>query len=136
LPGLLDSELVRAGWRALEPLARLDATIEGIEGDRPLIMTLELVWYLCCQLLRDTDWAGLAHSLEIRPPFVDVELFRRLLPLLVSAAPPVKTEVADCLRTPLLPAIRSRRKTGFVVPVRDWLMRKTGNTSRGLRGWA
>jgi len=30
------------------------------------------------QLLRDADWAGMAHSLEIRVPLVDVELLELL----------------------------------------------------------
>ena len=35
---------------------------------------LESSLYMRNQLLRDTDWASMAHSLEVRVPLVDVEL--------------------------------------------------------------
>ncbi len=38
---------------------------------RLAISALEMSWYMRNQLLRDTDWTGMAHSLEIRVPFVD-----------------------------------------------------------------
>ena len=30
------------------------------------------------QLLRDIDWAGMAHSLEIRTPFVDINFLQKV----------------------------------------------------------
>jgi hypothetical protein len=33
-------------------------------------------------------------------------------------------------------SIMNRAKTGFVVPVRDWLLGDSGKAERGLRGWA
>jgi len=36
-----------------------------------------MVWYMRQQLLRDADWADMAHSLEIRVPLVDLELLRQ-----------------------------------------------------------
>ena len=33
------------------------------------------------QLLRDSDWAGMAHALEIRVPMLDLSLLRSLVPL-------------------------------------------------------
>ena len=43
---------------------------------------MESALYMRNQLLRDSDWAGMAHSLEIRVPMVDTELLRRLGPAL------------------------------------------------------
>jgi asparagine synthase (glutamine-hydrolysing) len=88
------------------------------------------------QLLRDADWAGMAHSLEIRVPLVDAELFRRLAPLLASPRPPGKKDMADALDTKLPDPVLNRAKTGFVVPVREWLLGEKGHAPRGLRGWA
>ena len=68
LPELLDAEAVRDGWQSLEPIARLEETVEGIIRDRLKVSALELTWYMRNQLLRDADWAGMAHSLEIRVP--------------------------------------------------------------------
>jgi asparagine synthase (glutamine-hydrolysing) len=89
------------------------------------------------QLLRDTDWAGMAHSLEIRVPLADVELIRRIAPLLTGAFPD-KQDMARTPRVPLPTTILNRRKTGFSVPVREWLMQinERQHYERGLRGWA
>ena len=35
------------------------------------------------QLLRDADWAGMAHGVEIRVPLVDVTLLKSVAPLLI-----------------------------------------------------
>jgi asparagine synthase (glutamine-hydrolysing) len=96
------------------------------------------------QLLRDADWAGMAHSLEIRVPLVDVALLRALVPMLNSDAPPTKHDMALTPRTKLPVSVLDRRKTGFQIPVRKWLQdaeRKAPNAKRranerGLRGWA
>ena len=38
------------------------------------VAVLESSLYMRNQLLRDTDWASMAHSLEVRVPLVDVKL--------------------------------------------------------------
>ena len=78
-------------------------------------------WYMRSQLLRDTDWASMAHSVEIRTPLVDIEILRTLAPLFRGPGAPVKGEMAFTPRKPLPNAILSREKTGFVVPVKEWL---------------
>ena len=96
---------------------------------------MESYWYMRNQLLRDADWAGMAHSLEIRTPLVDVDLFRALAPMLLSVPPPSKRDMAMTPRPALPRAVIERPKTGFSVPVRDWLQGGTAG-ERGLRGWA
>lgn len=137
LPGILGDQITRDGWEKLQPLLCLDQTVQGAASDRARISALEMSWYMRNQLLRDADWAGMAHSLEIRVPFVDVELTRRLAPLLTGTFPD-KRDMARSPSTPLPAKILRRRKTGFAVPVREWLMRDTGQqgSERGLRGWA
>ena len=85
----------------------------------------------------------MAHSLEVRVPFVDVSLLRALAPLLASATPPSKLDMARSSPQPLPDALFHRAKTGFTVPVREWLSEKKLNaengkqkSERGLRGWA
>jgi asparagine synthase (glutamine-hydrolysing) len=79
----------------------------------------------------------MAHSLEIRVPLVDVGLLCRVAPMLVSANPPTKRDMADAPVKKLPPEILNRVKTGFHVPVRDWLMQRGGQPpERGLRSWA
>ncbi len=96
---------------------------------------LEIDWYMRNQLLRDADWAGMAHSLEIRVPLIDIVLFRALAPMLCAVHPPAKRDMALTPRQPLPRAVLDRPKTGFVVPVREWL-HGGGGGERGLRGWA
>jgi phosphatidyl-myo-inositol dimannoside synthase len=141
---LLDPEFVQAGLATLQTLPRLSETTAGVNRRRAKISALEMNWYLRNQLLRDADWAGMAHSLEIRVPFVDVAVLRSLAPSLVSANPPDKRDMADAPRRKLPDAILQRRKTGFQIPVRDWLLkgkqkiegRRQKFAERGLRGWA
>ena len=144
LPELLDPEMVRAGWQELQTLLRLDETIDGIKNPRLKVSALEMSWYMRHQLLRDSDWAGMGHSVEIRVPFVDVDLLRAVAPLLVSKHPPGKREMALAASDLVTSEMLQRRKTGFQVPVREWLLTdKPGNgagthqwTDRGLRVWA
>jgi len=138
LPQLLDPDMAREGWAALQPMLRLDACTRGLERARTRLTALEIEFYMRNQLLRDADWAGMAHSLEIRTPLVDAELFRRLAPLLASARPPTKLDMARATPLARMDDVLARPKTGFTVPIRDWLMTSaaTAGGERGLRGWA
>ena len=137
LPEILGDKITREGWEELKPLMCLERTFHGVTTDRARISALEMSWYMRNQLLRDADWAGMAHSLEIRVPLVDVELMRRIAPLLTEKFP----DKQDMARTPHIPLpaeILNRCKTGFSVPVREWLTQNGGRQvgERGLRGWA
>lgn len=137
LPDLIDADMARVGWRELATLARLEDQHRAIRQGWLKVMALEMSWYMRDQLLRDADWAGMAHGLEIRTPLVDVALFRALLPHLVSERRPSKREMALTSKPALPAAVLDRPKTGFVVPVRDWLVAGgQAPPARGLRGWA
>jgi len=151
LPELLDPEMVRAGWAELQTLLRLDETLDGIKNPRLKVSALEMNWYMRNQLLRDSDWAGMGHSVEIRVPFVDVDLLRTIAPLLASKHPPSKRDMAQSAVSQFPSSILDRPKTGFRIPVRDWLMAgnqrpeirgqrsengRPSGSDRGLRGWA
>ena len=138
LADILDGEIVREGWRELQPILRLEETIRGIEADHLKVSTLEMTWYMRNQLLRDADWAGMAHSLEIRVPLVDMEFLRDLVPLLALGTSPTKQDMARVPIKPLPDEVLNRPKTGFSVPVQEWLLGDDSSTGvgRGLRGWA
>ena len=76
------------------------------------------------QLLRDADWAGMAHSLEIRTPLVDATLFAEIAGLNAS-----KLDMAAAPHLPLPSSILNRPKTGFYMPIREWLVRKNPDHS-------
>ena len=118
-------------------LNRLGADLDGVADPRLQVSLLESCWYMRNQLLRDADWAGMAHSLEIRTPLVDATLLRAIAPLLAAGADaPGKRAMADAPRLKLPASVLDRPKTGFVVPVRDWIAGDAAPAERGLRGWA
>lgn len=135
LPRYLEPELVRDGWRELAMRGRLAQAVRGMPADRLGISLLEAGFYMRNQLLRDSDWAGMAHSLEIRVPLVDTELYRRVLPMAAGPRPPGKEDMAGCAKPPLPAEILARTKTGFFIPVTEWIGGSEGS-ERGLRGWA
>jgi asparagine synthase (glutamine-hydrolysing) len=139
LPELLEPDLVEDGWRRLNTLGQLSGICDSLDSERLKVCALEIAWYMRHQLLRDSDWAGMGHSLEIRVPMVDVKLLRDIAPLLASSSPPSKRDMASAPAAPLPDAVLSRPKTGFTVPVREWLLQSFDPRAageRGLRGWA
>lgn len=88
------------------------------------ISELELSLYMSNTLLRDTDSMSMAHSLEVRVPFVDVDVAR-----LVLSAPgnwklngrTPKPLLADALRDVLPERVLERPKMGFTLPFERWM---------------
>ncbi len=141
LAGLLGPEMAAAGLEALQPLVRLDETAGPPAAAEAKMSALEISWYMKNQLLRDSDWAGMAHGLEIRVPLVDETLFRRLAPAIANGRGPSKAAMAATPASPLPDGVLNRPKTGFQVPVREWMLGGDENAGaeageRGFRGWA
>ena len=138
LPTVLDPDLVREGWKQLHTMERLEATVTGLPNDASRISALETEWYLQSRLLRDTDWASMAHSIEIRTPLVDIDLLSVFTQQLRGNPGPSKTWLANAAEIPLYETLTKRPKSGFTVPVRDWLLAAgdSDTGARGLRGWA
>ena len=79
------------------------------------------------QLLRDTDWAGMAHSLEIRVPLVDFTLLTALASTIPAFTPGVgKAALATAPTSRLPDEIVTRAKTGFGVPTGAWMSTAAG----------
>lgn len=136
LADVLDPDLAREGLRTLDPLVRLAKDCDRATTDWRRVQALELAWYMRNQLLRDSDWAGMAHSLEIRVPLVDAWLFRELAPWLDGPDRPTKRKMAETPKKPLPRAVLDRPKTGFAVPVTEWIRGNGHAEERGYRGWA
>jgi asparagine synthase (glutamine-hydrolysing) len=82
---------------------------------------IESTAYLRNQLLRDSDWASMDHSVELRTPLVDSYLLEQLRPLLQQFPRfSGKSLLALAPARPLPAAILRRRKTGFGIPIRQW----------------
>ncbi|MBC7952384.1 MAG: asparagine synthase (glutamine-hydrolyzing) [Rhodospirillaceae bacterium] len=130
LPQVLDPHMAREGWARLHTETQLAQAVAGLGNGRLAVSALEGGFYMRNQLLRDADWAGMAHSLEIRVPLVDVELWRSVVSLVKAGKAPSKRDMAHAAMPALPDAVLNRPKTGFHVPIDRWM----GHSS--LRGWA
>ena len=138
LTNVLDGDMVNEGLQSLRTLDKLRESYDGLEDPHLRVSALESTWYMRSQLLRDTDWASMAHSLEVRVPLVDWHLTRALAPLAGAGTPVTKDIMAATPLRPLPESITNRPKTGFVTPTRQWLTEGIDPeyAQRGLRGWA
>jgi asparagine synthase (glutamine-hydrolysing) len=144
LPSELRGLLPREVWR--EGLARLGLSASARRALTPdpgnahaRVTALESQFYMRNQLLRDADWAAMAHSVEVRVPLVDDQLLRRLAPLIRSGALAGKAALAQAAQPPLPEAVLARRKTGFTTPVDRWLQRALNSEAAPgpwARAWA
>lgn len=101
----------------------------NLTASDPLNRILEMEWntQLPDQMLAFVDFLSMAHSVEIRSPFLDY----RLVEFVATVPGNMKIRngnVKDILKktvAPLLPeGITTRPKEGFVLPVFDWMVEK------------
>ena len=110
---------------------------ESLEELRPAVSVsrpdglnyIELKRYLHDQLLRDSDVLGMAHSVEIRVPYLDDQVVAR------AAATPGNQKTSGAMNKPLLVAALGdalieeaarRPKRGFSFPMAKWMHERTG----------
>jgi asparagine synthase (glutamine-hydrolysing) len=83
---------------------------------------LESALYLKNQLLRDADWAGMAHGVEIRVPLADAHLRAAFERLGFEPARSLgKAALVGSVAPELPRALFRRPKSGFQLPVEQWL---------------
>ena len=136
LPDVLGNEIAEEGLQRLDILGIIERAVTPDPGSPyARVAALESSLYLRNQLLRDMDWASMAHSLEVRVPLVDAHLLRKLAPVLVTRRDRGKQILANAPRPPLPESVRHRRKTGFTLPIKEWLQQE-GRVEFGKRSWA
>jgi len=134
---VMDAEAAEEGMKRLAIFDRAEAMLDPDPASEfGRVATLEATLYMRNQLLRDTDWASMAHSLEVRTPLVDAWLLRQLAPLLTNEGQASKQYFADSPRPALPDYVRNRAKTGFVVPLIDWAQLEPDGTGTRMRSWA
>ncbi|MEA2235749.1 MAG: hypothetical protein QOC81_473 [Thermoanaerobaculia bacterium] len=138
LPAILGDEIAREGLARLDLLRLIEQTVTPDPGNAfARVAALESSLYLRNQLLRDMDWASMAHSLEVRVPLVDAHLLRKVAPALVTRRERGKQLLASAARPPLPAEVRQRRKTGFTLPIKEWLTQEANSPVEfGKRSWA
>lgn len=88
---------------------------------------LEIGQYMTNQLLRDSDFMGMWHGLEIRVPFLDIQLIRAMdqveVGLWEKQSYP-KQYLVEAFPNVLPDAVVHRRKQGFTFPISLWMKSK------------
>ena len=118
-------------------LVASEAQISTDEDTINAVSRLELQGYMANTLLRDTDAMSMAHSLEVRVPFVDQEVVEYVLSLpgewklsyggaskvgaSKGGADVPKALLADAVADLLPRDFLARRKMGFTLPFEKWM---------------
>lgn len=148
LKQVLDEELIAQGLECLQPMAMLKNVLRPTpQSSFAQIATLESSLYMRNQLLRDADWAGMAHSLEIRVPLVDAGLLKACAPLAVQSGQVWTKGLLANAPTQAIPIeIAQRAKSGFTTPIGQWMQNQPtpkahvrapgANTLHWSRAWS
>lgn len=125
-----DAELRTLGWQPTSQQSVVNRQRQNL--NQPMtnnqmtvlqyVSFLESCLYMRNQLLRDSDVFSMAHSLELRVPFVDHLLYSAVLPYLDGGFDKnfPKKILVDAVGD--LPAeISHRTKQGFTFPFADWM---------------
>ena len=131
---IISPEMAQAGLEELATESSLDRIAGRLRTSKLKVAALEMIQYMRCQLLRDTDWAGMANSIEVRVPLVDFKLLCSLASLIAGRPDLQKRDIIETSGIKLPEQVLRRPKTGFSVPVRQWLggsaLRGSGASSR------
>lgn len=137
LPALIGEDNARIGLERLGGDPPAIASGQAI-SDEAAVCMLDSTLYLRNQLLRDSDWTSMAHSLELRTPLADtflLDAFKTFHAQFAHAAG--KRLLAKSPADPLPDSIIDRPKTGFAVPMTQWLsqaaIRLYSDHSRGAK---
>lgn len=123
------SERFRSELNGASSSALFAANFRVISSKDPLNRILEMEWntQLPDQVLAFVDFLSMAHSVEVRSPFLDY----RLVEMVATIPGRLKIRqgnVKDILKRavePLIPkGISGRPKEGFVLPIFDWMVDK------------
>jgi asparagine synthase (glutamine-hydrolysing) len=110
-----------------ESLAGLCAALPGLPSPREILnryLFVDQHYYLPDDILYKCDRMSMAHSLEVRPPFLDhriVDFAARLPAQLKIKGKTTKRILRDLVSKKLPAEILSRPKEGLDIPAHEWL---------------
>jgi asparagine synthase (glutamine-hydrolysing) len=105
------------------PVAELFGIVPG-SSELERHLRFDLQYYLPDDILCKVDRMSMAHSIEVRPPFLDHRIaeFACSLPVdLRIRGSKLKFVLRELMKDKLPPAILRHSKTGFDIPAHDWL---------------
>ena len=117
-----------------DPVCLTESSWDITEDQDPVtrMQQVDLQLWLAGDILLKADKMSMAHSLELRVPYLDKEVFALAAALPATAkanARMTKIALRQAAARTLPPSAAARKKLGFPVPVRDWL-RQEPYTSR------
>jgi asparagine synthase (glutamine-hydrolysing) len=104
----------------------LDATLRDLAAagdDLAAYLWFDQKYFLPDDILTKVDRISMAHSIEVRPPFLDhriVEFAATLPGALKIHGSRQKVILKDLMRDKLPPSVLSRKKVGFDIPAHEW----------------
>ncbi|MEO5936399.1 MAG: asparagine synthase-related protein, partial [Terriglobales bacterium] len=104
------------------PMAELLSNVGSGKGIEPFLR-FDQAYYLPDDILYKVDRMSMAHSVEVRPPFLDERIVRFAASLpehLKLRGSDSKIVLRRLMENKLPPAILGRSKMGFDIPVHDW----------------
>jgi asparagine synthase (glutamine-hydrolysing) len=128
--GAAVGERMQRSWRRMWSDSQITRLLPGFEPPRAANQSadplrLEQDTYLRDTLLRDTDVMGMAHSVEIRAPFLDPEVLQSAANVgtatLLRANKAAKWVLREAWDSDLEASTLARPKSGFTLDVARWL---------------
>jgi asparagine synthase (glutamine-hydrolysing) len=122
-----DARAAANGIRPHHPaFEQLSKELAGADAFQ-IISAWELRTYMADVLLRDSDVMSMAHSLELRVPFIDrpfIDWLWAQPARFKAGGGQTKAALANALRSVLPAEIRRRKKRGFTLPFSVWMRRE------------
>lgn len=110
--------------KTLDRVLREMEALPKVEDDLAPYLWLDQKYYLADDILTKSDRMSMAHSVEVRPPFLDhriVEFAASLPAEMKIRGTKQKVVLRELMRDKLPESILKRKKTGFDIPAHEWL---------------
>ncbi len=138
---LLPQAIVNDGLEKLGTINQLSNSNPKTQLLEFNLSSLEVKHYMRNQLLRDSDWASMAHSVELRVPFVDLPLLKFIRSMQLHGILVNKSILKKYSKGNLPSYILDKKKTGFTTPIGKWINKKLDvhentSTNHPSKNWA
>jgi asparagine synthase (glutamine-hydrolysing) len=120
LPSIVSEPLPNSLDKTLAEIDKLPETSDDLAP----YLWLDQKYYLADDILVKSDRMSMAHSVEVRPAFLDhriVEFAATLPACLKIRGSRQKIVLRELMKDKLPPAIINREKIGFDIPAHEWL---------------
>jgi asparagine synthase (glutamine-hydrolysing) len=110
--------------KTLDQILRQMSDLPPVDDDLAPFLWLDQNYYLADDILTKSDRMSMAHSVEVRPAFLDhriVEFAATLPAKLKIRGSRQKVVLRELMKDKLPPSILNRPKIGFDIPAHEWL---------------